>query len=168
MNAVDKMIMKRPVNHIIDADIKGFFDRVNHDRLLSRLATKIEDKRVLKLIRRYLTAGIMIDGLVSPSLEGTPQGGPAEPPRYRSVCQVVWEGSSVMGSPIPISINQSFCHIRNGYLSKTRLVQLLLLQLMYDTVYQLLLSNNCQLFLRCKDGCLKFDLRISKFLSANV
>lgn len=60
--------------HIVDMDLSKFFDRVNHDRLLSRLATKIEDKRVLKLIRRYLTAGIMIDGLVSPSLEGTPQG----------------------------------------------------------------------------------------------
>ena len=60
-------------------DLSKFFDRVNHDRLLSRLATKIEDKRVLKLIRRYLTAGIMIDGLVSPSLEGTPQGGPLSP-----------------------------------------------------------------------------------------
>ncbi len=65
--------------HIVDMDLSKFFDRVNHDRLLSRLATKIEDKRVLKLIRRYLTAGIMIDGLVSPSLEGTPQGGPLSP-----------------------------------------------------------------------------------------
>ena len=65
--------------HIVDMDLSKFFDRVNHDRLLSRLATKIEDKRVLKLIRRYLTAGIMIDGLVSPSSEGTPQGGPLSP-----------------------------------------------------------------------------------------
>ena len=65
--------------HIVDMDLSKFFDRVNHDRLLSRLATKIEDKRVLKLIRRYLTAGVMIDGLVSPSLEGTPQGGPLSP-----------------------------------------------------------------------------------------
>jgi len=65
--------------HIVDMDLSKFFDRVNHDRLLSRLAEKIEDKRVLKLIRRYLTAGIMIDGLVSPSLEGTPQGGPLSP-----------------------------------------------------------------------------------------
>jgi len=65
--------------HIVDMDLSKFFDRVNHDRLLSRLATKIEDKRVLKLIRKYLTAGIMIDGLVSPSLEGTPQGGPLSP-----------------------------------------------------------------------------------------
>lgn len=65
--------------HIVDMDLSKFFDRVNHDRLMSRLASKVQDKRVLKLIRRYLTAGIMIDGLVSPSTEGTPQGGPLSP-----------------------------------------------------------------------------------------
>ena len=51
------------------------FDRVNHDRLMSRLATRITDKRVLGLIRRYLTAGVMIDGIVFSASEGTPQGG---------------------------------------------------------------------------------------------
>ena len=65
--------------HIVDIDLSKFFDRVNHDRLISRLATKIQDKRVLKLIRSFLTAGVMIDGLVSPSIEGTPQGGPLSP-----------------------------------------------------------------------------------------
>ncbi len=65
--------------HIVDMDLSKFFDRVNHDRLLSRLATKIRDKRVLKLIRRFLESGTMIDGLVSPSYEGTPQGGPLSP-----------------------------------------------------------------------------------------
>lgn len=65
--------------HIVDMDLSKFFDRVNHDRLMSRLATKIQDKRVLKLIRRYLSAGTMIDGLVSHSIEGTPQGGPLSP-----------------------------------------------------------------------------------------
>jgi RNA-directed DNA polymerase len=65
--------------HIVDMDLSKFFDRVNHDRLMSRLAMKVQDKRVLKLIRRYLTAGIMIDGLVSHSIEGTPQGGPLSP-----------------------------------------------------------------------------------------
>jgi RNA-directed DNA polymerase len=65
--------------HIVDMDLAKFFDKVNHDRLLSRLAMKIEDKRVLKLIRRYLTAGVMINGLVSPPEEGTPQGGPLSP-----------------------------------------------------------------------------------------
>ena len=65
--------------HVVDMDLSKFFDRVNHDRLMSRLATKIRDKRVLKLIRRYLTAGTMIGGLVSPGTEGTPQGGPLSP-----------------------------------------------------------------------------------------
>jgi RNA-directed DNA polymerase len=65
--------------HIVDMDLSKFFDRVNHDRLMSRLATKIKDRRVLKLIRKYLTAGIMIEGLVIPSIEGTPQGGPLSP-----------------------------------------------------------------------------------------
>ena len=65
--------------HIVDMDLSKFFDRVNHDRLMSRLATKIKDKRVLKLIRKYLTAGIMINGCVTYSDEGTPQGGPLSP-----------------------------------------------------------------------------------------
>ena len=65
--------------YVVDMDLSKFFDRVHHDRLMSRLATKIRDKRVLKLIRRYLTAGTMIEGLVSPSTEGTPQGGPLSP-----------------------------------------------------------------------------------------
>ena len=65
--------------YVVDMDLSKFFDRVHHDRLMSRPATKIRDKRVLKLIRRYLTAGTMIEGLVSPSTEGTPQGGPLSP-----------------------------------------------------------------------------------------
>ena len=60
-------------------DLEKFFDQVNHDRLMSRLATRIGDKRVLKLIRRFLSAGVMIDGLVSPAPKGTPQGGPLSP-----------------------------------------------------------------------------------------
>jgi len=65
--------------HVVDMDLSKFFDRVNHDRLMSRLATKVRDKRVLKLIRGYLTAGTMIGGLISPGTEGTPQGGPLSP-----------------------------------------------------------------------------------------
>ena len=61
--------------YTVDMDLSKFFDRVNHDRLMSRLATKTKDKRVLKLIREYLTAGTMINGLVTSSTEGTPQGG---------------------------------------------------------------------------------------------
>ena len=65
--------------YVVDIDISKFFDRVNHDRLMSRLATKVKDKRVLKLIRRFLTSGVMIGRLTEPTREGTPQGGPLSP-----------------------------------------------------------------------------------------
>lgn len=64
---------------VVDVDLSKFFDRVCHDRLLSRLATRIQDARVLNLIRLYLKSGILIGGLVEPSDEGTPQGGPLSP-----------------------------------------------------------------------------------------
>jgi RNA-directed DNA polymerase len=64
---------------VVDIDLEKFFDRVNHDRLMARLATRIGDKRMLKLIRAFLTAGVMENGLVSPVDEGTPQGGPLSP-----------------------------------------------------------------------------------------
>jgi group II intron reverse transcriptase/maturase len=64
---------------VVDMDLEKFFDRVNHDLLMSKLALKIGDARVLKLIRRYLAAGMMAEGLVTPRTEGTPQGGPLSP-----------------------------------------------------------------------------------------
>jgi len=64
---------------VVDLDLEKFFDRVNHDVLMSRVARKVKDKRVLRLLRRYLQAGIMVGGLVEPSREGTPQGGPLSP-----------------------------------------------------------------------------------------
>jgi RNA-directed DNA polymerase len=64
---------------VVDMDLEKFFDRVNHDILMSRVARKIRDKRVLGLIRRYLEAGILAEGLVRPRSEGTPQGGPLSP-----------------------------------------------------------------------------------------
>jgi RNA-directed DNA polymerase len=63
----------------VDFDLEKFFDRVNHDKLMGRIAKRIEDRRLLKLIRAFLNAGVMENGLVSPSVEGTPQGGPLSP-----------------------------------------------------------------------------------------
>lgn len=66
--------------YVVDLDLEKFFDRVNHDRLMARLAGRIDDKRVLKLIRRMLEAGVLMpDGVVVTTTEGTPQGGPLSP-----------------------------------------------------------------------------------------
>jgi len=64
---------------VVDLDLEKFFDRVNHDKLMGQVAKRVGDKRVLKLIRAFLNAGVMEDGLVSPVDEGTPQGGPLSP-----------------------------------------------------------------------------------------
>ena len=71
--------IKAGYEYVVDIDLEKFFDQVNHDRLMSRLALRIADKRVLKLIRAYLRAGILEQGLVSVPAEGTPQGGPLSP-----------------------------------------------------------------------------------------
>jgi group II intron reverse transcriptase/maturase len=64
---------------VVDVDLEKFFDRVNHDALMGRLAKRFEDMRLLRLIRRYLEAGMMADGVVMERHEGTPQGGPLSP-----------------------------------------------------------------------------------------
>jgi RNA-directed DNA polymerase len=64
---------------VVDIDLEKFFDRVNHDILMGLVAKRVADKRVLKLIRGFLTAGVLMDGLVGPTEEGTPQGGPLSP-----------------------------------------------------------------------------------------
>ena len=64
---------------VVDMDLEKFFDKVNHDILMARVARRIKDKRILKLIRSYLHAGVMISGVVHSTKEGTPQGGPLSP-----------------------------------------------------------------------------------------
>ena len=64
---------------VVDVDLEKFFDRVNHDKLMAKIAERVSDKRMLKLIRAFLTAGVMEHGLVGPVDEGTPQGGPLSP-----------------------------------------------------------------------------------------
>ncbi len=64
---------------VVDLDLEKFFDRVNHDKLMAAAARRVSDKRMLRLLRAFLTAGVMDNGLVSPVGEGTPQGGPLSP-----------------------------------------------------------------------------------------
>ena len=71
--------IKEGFRHVVDMDLAKFFDRVNHDKLMARVARKVTDKRVLRLTRSYLEAGVMIGGMFERTKEGTPQGGPLSP-----------------------------------------------------------------------------------------
>ena len=74
-----RSILDSGYTSVVDIDLLKFFDRVNHDILMSRVARKVKDKRVLRLIGRYLRAGVEVDGAVQPATEGVPQGGPLSP-----------------------------------------------------------------------------------------
>jgi RNA-directed DNA polymerase len=79
LKAIDRMIMQNPVNYVIDADIKGFFDNVDHEWLLKMLEVRIADRTLLQLIKRFLKGGVMEDGKLYSSEKGTPQGGILSP-----------------------------------------------------------------------------------------
>ncbi|MCA9166037.1 MAG: group II intron reverse transcriptase/maturase [Planctomycetales bacterium] len=72
-------IIRRGYRYCVDMDLSKFFDRVQHDILMSRVARKVHDRRLLRLIGNYLRAGVMVEGILQPTEEGTPQGGPASP-----------------------------------------------------------------------------------------
>lgn len=74
-----RAFMQEGYRIVVDLDLEKFFDRVHHDRLMARLAEEITDKALLKLIRKYLQSGVMVNGLVEPTTEGAPQGGPLSP-----------------------------------------------------------------------------------------
>lgn len=74
-----KEYIKNGFRWMVDMDLEKFFDKVNHDRLMYKLAEKIQDKRLLKLIRKYLQSGVMLNGVVVGTTEGAPQGGPLSP-----------------------------------------------------------------------------------------
>ena len=79
LGTLDKMIMQRPVNHVIDADIKGFFDNVDHDWLMRCIEQRISDKNLLRLLKRFFKAGIVEEGKYISTEKGTPQGGVISP-----------------------------------------------------------------------------------------
>ena len=72
-------IIRQGYAHVIDGDLSKFFDRVQHDLLMSCVSRKVHDKCLLRLIGRYLRAGVMVEGVLQPTSEGAPQGGPLSP-----------------------------------------------------------------------------------------
>jgi len=74
-----KQYLEEGYQWVVDLDIEKFFDRINHDMLMARVARKVKDKRILRLIRRYLQSGVMVNGVKVQTEEGTPQGGPLSP-----------------------------------------------------------------------------------------
>jgi group II intron reverse transcriptase/maturase len=126
---------ERGKDWVVDLDITKFFDHVNWDILMRKIAQAIRDKRVLKLIGRYLRAGAMVEGVVAKSVEGTPQGGPLSPllaniyldaldrelerrghsfSRYADDCNI-YVGSQVAAEPVMGSIHRDGSKSNCGY-----------------------------------------------------
>jgi RNA-directed DNA polymerase len=91
----------------VDLDLEKFFDRVSHDKLMGRIETRVSDRRMLKLIRTFLKAGVMEGGLMSPVDEGTPQGGPLTP-RTQKITSNLSGGWSFCGTQVRVDV----CRIR--------------------------------------------------------
>lgn len=85
---------------VVDIDLEKFFDRVNHERLMARMKTRITDRRVLRLVNEYLKAGAMIDGVVVKSEEGAPQGSPLSPLLSNIVLSELDEKLEGKGAPL--------------------------------------------------------------------
>lgn len=79
IKVLNAMLMKRPINHIVDVDIKGFFNHVNHDWMIKFIEHRIQDPNIIRLIKRFLKAGILEEGIKYDTTEGTPQGGIISP-----------------------------------------------------------------------------------------
>ena len=88
---------------VVDLDLEKFFDRVNHDKLMGQVAKRITDSRMRKLIRAFLNAGVMENGLVSPTVEGTPQGGPITP-RTQKITSNLSGGCGSGGNRVRIDV----------------------------------------------------------------
>src|SRR5215469_15009198 len=101
----------------VDLDLEKFFDRVSHDKLMAKIAERVSDKRLLKLIRAFLTVGVMEGGLVSPVDEGTPQGGPLTP-RTQKITSNLSGGWHFGGNRVRIDVCRKWlysydrCHAR--------------------------------------------------------
>src|SRR6266567_6788044 len=106
---------------VIDLDLEKFFDRVNHDKLLGQAAKRVEDKRLLQLIRAFLNAGVMENGLVSPSVEGTPQGGPLTPRTQKVISSSNGQlRDGEPGTPCLIFVSRSNTLMTHGALNQSR------------------------------------------------
>ena len=104
----------RPVTAcVVDIDLEKFFDRVNHDILMGLVAKRVTDKRILKLIRGFLTAGVLEMGLVGPTEEGTPQGGPLSPLLSNLMLDVLdrsWRSAAIASCAMPMTAT-SMCAV---------------------------------------------------------
>src|SRR5207249_1621545 len=102
-NRPGKYVAQEGREFVVDLDLEKFFDRVNHDILMSRVARRIGDKRLLLIIRRFLQAGMMQDGVCVSRDEGTPQGGPLTP-RTQKITSSLSGGCGFCGNRVHIDV----------------------------------------------------------------